>query len=83
MESEQYRLLSTIHSPYDLKRIDDRDLDELCAEIRKKLIETVSSNGGHLASNLGTVELTVALHKTFNAPDDTIIWDVGHQAYTD
>ena len=82
MESEQYRLLSTIHSPYDLKRIDSRDLDELCAEIRKKLIETVSSNGGHLASNLGTVELTVALHKTFNAPDDTIIWDVGHQAYT-
>ncbi|MBR5112935.1 MAG: 1-deoxy-D-xylulose-5-phosphate synthase [Clostridia bacterium] len=82
MESEKYRLLSDIHSPSDLKKIDDRDLDELCTEIRNKLIETVSSNGGHLASNLGTVELTVALHKTFNAPDDTIIWDVGHQAYT-
>lgn len=54
----------------------------LCTEIRRTLIETVASNGGHLASNLGTVELTVALHKSFNSPEDKIIWDVGHQAYT-
>lgn len=80
--SEKYRLLRNINSPSDLKKIDDRDLDELCDEIRKKLIETVSANGGHLASNLGTVELTVALHKSFNSPEDTIVWDVGHQAYT-
>lgn len=79
--SEKFRLLQNIKSPSDLKKIDDNDIDELCFEIRQKIIETVSANGGHLASNLGAVELTVAIHKSFNAPDDTIIWDVGHQAY--
>lgn len=57
-------------------------MEPLCAEIRETLIETVSRNGGHLASNLGTVELTVALYQCFNPPEDTIVWDVGHQAYT-
>lgn len=79
---EKYRFLGRVNSPAELRKLSDGELDILCSEIRSKLIETVSSNGGHLASNLGTVELTVALHRIFNAPDDTIVWDVGHQAYT-
>ncbi|MCR5523823.1 MAG: 1-deoxy-D-xylulose-5-phosphate synthase [Clostridia bacterium] len=77
-----YPILEKIKSPDDVKSLDNTDLDELCSEIRRKLINTVSQTGGHLASNLGTVELTVALHRTFNLPADKIIWDVGHQAYT-
>ena len=65
-----------------MKKLSDAELELLCTEIRQVLIGTVASTGGHLASNLGTVELTVALHKMFNSPDDKIIWDVGHQAYT-
>ena len=78
---EKYRILSTIKSPKDLKMLSDKETEELCAEIREKLIEVVSVNGGHLASNLGIVELTVALHKCFNCPKDSIVWDVGHQSY--
>lgn len=77
-----YHILKSIQGPDDVKKLDESQLDELCSEIRNELIETVSSNGGHLASNLGTVELTVALHKSFNSPEDKIIWDVSHQAYT-
>jgi 1-deoxy-D-xylulose-5-phosphate synthase len=75
-------LLDTIHSPEDLKELSLEQLRQLCAEIRAKIIRTVSSNGGHLASNLGVVELTVALHRVFSSPDDKIVWDVGHQSYT-
>lgn len=83
MESQnKYEFLGRINSPSDLKKLNENELSVLCREIREKLIETVSSNGGHLASNLGTVELTVALHRSFSAPEDTIVWDVGHQAYT-
>ena len=64
-----------------MKKLDDVQLEDLCTEIRKTLVDTVASTGGHLASNLGTVELTVALHKMFNSPEDKIVWDVGHQAY--
>lgn len=78
----RFKILQGIKSPADLKKLDKSELDPLCAEIRDKLIETVSKNGGHLASNLGTVELTVAIHRVFDAPDDKIIWDVSHQAYT-
>ncbi len=78
---EKYRILSTIKSPADLKQLSDEEIIELCSEIREKLIEVVSVNGGHLASNLGIVELTVALHKNFNCPNDSIVWDVGHQSY--
>lgn len=78
---EKYKILSTIKSPGDIKKLDREQIDELCLEIREKLIEVVSVNGGHLASNLGIVELTVALHKCFNAPKDSIVWDVGHQSY--
>ncbi|MBQ2847510.1 MAG: 1-deoxy-D-xylulose-5-phosphate synthase [Clostridia bacterium] len=75
-------ILSNIKNPADVKKLSDGELELLCTEIRQTLIDTVASNGGHLASNLGTVELTVALHKSFNSPEDKIIWDVGHQAYT-
>lgn len=75
------KILSTIHSPADVKKLDEEQLPELADEIREKLIETVSKTGGHLASNLGVVELTIALHRVFHSPDDKIIWDVGHQTY--
>lgn len=67
--------------PQDLKSMNDKEMDLLCTGIREFLIEKVSATGGHLASNLGVVELTVALHKVFDSPADKIIWDVGHQAY--
>ena len=76
---KKYTLLEKINKPDDLKKIED--LTELCAEIRDKVISIVSNNGGHLASNLGVVELTVALYKVFNENSDRIIWDVGHQCY--
>ncbi|MCX7974713.1 MAG: 1-deoxy-D-xylulose-5-phosphate synthase [Candidatus Aminicenantes bacterium] len=75
-------LLKKINSPQDLKRLSIEELEILCQEIRDYIIEVVSRNGGHLASNLGVVELSVALHYVFNSPQDKIIWDVGHQCYT-
>lgn len=78
----EYKILSKIKSSGDVKRIDEEKLPELCVEIREKLIETISINGGHLSPNLGVVELTVALHRSFNFPKDSLVWDVGHQSYT-
>ncbi len=77
-----YQILSNINNPSDIKSLTNEKLEILCDEIRDKLISTVSKNGGHLASNLGAVELTVALHKVFSSPDDQIVFDVGHQCYT-
>lgn len=74
--------LDGVNSPKDIKKLNIDELNQLCAEIRELMIDTVSKNGGHLASNLGTVELTVALHKVFNSPRDQIVFDVGHQCYT-
>ncbi len=74
--------LKNIKSPKDIKKFNKKELASLAQEIREELIETVTRNGGHLASNLGVVELTIALHKVFNSPFDHIIWDVGHQSYT-
>ncbi len=74
-------ILSEISSPKDLKKLNKGELNRLCGELREKIIDTVSKNGGHLASSLGAVELTVALHRSFNAPEDSIIFDVGHQSY--
>ncbi len=74
-------LLHTINSPADIKQLPLADLTILAGEIRQLIIETCAKNGGHLAPSLGVVELTLALHRTFNSPDDKIIWDVGHQAY--
>ncbi len=77
-----YPILSKINSPEDVKKLNIGQTTALCEELRGCIIETVSKNGGHLASNLGSVELTVALHRTFNSPEDAIIFDVGHQSYT-
>ncbi|HSO05805.1 MAG TPA: 1-deoxy-D-xylulose-5-phosphate synthase, partial [Pelomicrobium sp.] len=76
-----YELLTTINDPADLRQLSRRDLHQLAAELRQYLIEVVSKTGGHLSSNLGTVELTIALHYVFNTPEDRIVWDVGHQTY--
>lgn len=78
----EYKLLSKIKSPDDIKSLSLKQLDELSEEIRYKLIETVSDNGGHLAPNLGVVELTIAMHKVFSSPEDQFVFDVGHQCYT-
>ena len=75
-------LINQIKSPEDLQSFSLEQLEMLCNEIRELIIKTVSNNGGHLASNLGVVELTVALHRVFHSPDDDIVWDVGHQSYT-
>ncbi len=74
-------LLDQIKTPDDLKKLDKNDMIRLGVEIREFLLQSVSQTGGHLASNLGVVELTMALHKVFNSPEDKIVWDVGHQAY--
>jgi len=74
-------LLDKVNSPADIKALSQSELDELCAELREVLVRTVSVTGGHLASSLGAVELTVALHRVFDSPEDKIIWDVGHQSY--
>ncbi len=77
----KYKYLDDISSPSDLKRLRAEDIPELCEELRCFLVETVGEHGGHLASNLGVVELSVALHRIFDSPKDKIIFDVGHQAY--
>lgn len=73
--------IDQIHSPEDIRGMTLPELDALCAELRKTLVQTVSKTGGHLSSNLGVVELTVALHKMLDTPRDRIVWDVGHQCY--
>ncbi len=78
---EVFELLGRIASPADLRALERRDLPQLCNELREFLLQSVSRTGGHLSSNLGTVELTVALHYVFNTPDDRLVWDVGHQTY--
>jgi len=75
------KLLDKINEPKDLKGLKPAELKQLAAEIREELVAVVSTNGGHLASNLGVVELTIALHRVFDSPRDKIIWDVGHQSY--
>ena len=79
---DEIKYLNTISSPSDIRNYSDEQLNELCSEIRHVMIDTVSKNGGHLASNLGAVELTIAIHKCFDSPKDKIVWDVGHQIYT-
>ena len=74
-------LLETIHEPADLRDLDPQELDELAGEIRDFIVAAVAENSGHLGSNLGAVELTLALHRVFDSPRDAILWDTGHQAY--
>lgn len=82
MENDRkYEILSAIKSPVDLKKLDIKDLTLLAEELRHRIINVVSKNGGHLASSLGVVEMTIALHYVFDCPDDKLIWDVGHQCY--
>jgi 1-deoxy-D-xylulose-5-phosphate synthase len=76
-----HELLTTIDSPTDLRSLDRSQLKQLAAELRAFLIDSITNTGGHLSSNPGTVELTIALHTVFNTPDDRIVWDVGHQTY--
>ena len=76
-----YPLLDTIHSPADLRLLETDQLKPLADELRAFLLESVSKTGGHLSSNLGTIELTIALHRVFNTPEDRLVWDVGHQTY--
>ncbi len=77
----EYKILNDIKSPYDVKKLNKDEIALLCDEIRSEIIDVVSKNGGHLASSLGAVELTVALHRVFSSPKDAIIFDVGHQSY--
>ena len=81
MDEKKFELLNQIIYPSDLQKLSVGQLPEVCKELREDIIEKVSVNPGHLASSLGVVELTVALHYVFNTPDDRIVWDVGHQAY--
>ena len=74
-------LLRSIDGPSDLRRLSRAQLPALASELRQYVLDSVSKTGGHLGSNLGTVELTVALHYVFNTPDDRVVWDVGHQTY--
>ncbi|CAN7594690.1 1-deoxy-D-xylulose-5-phosphate synthase [Rhizobium sp. LjRoot30] len=74
-------LLNQVDLPVDLRKLDDRDLPQLARELRDEMIDAVSSTGGHLGAGLGVVELTIAIHKVFNTPDDRLIFDVGHQCY--
>ena len=78
----EYKLLASVSSPDDVRKLREEQLTQLCEEIREKMIEVVSVNGGHLSPNLGVVELTVALHRSFDFPKDSVVWDVGHQSYT-
>src|SRR6476620_1127958 len=76
-----YPILEKVDDPADLRLLDRRELAQLATELRAFIVDSVSSTGGHLSSNLGTVELTIALHYVFRTPADKIIWDVGHQTY--
>ncbi|RLD31791.1 MAG: 1-deoxy-D-xylulose-5-phosphate synthase, partial [Bacteroidetes bacterium] len=79
---KQEPLLNRINSPDKLKELSLASLPDLALEIRERIIEVVGNNGGHMASNLGVVELTIAMHRIFNSPVDQFVWDVGHQCYT-
>jgi len=81
-DSRSFPLLDTIASPDDMRQLSERQLVELAAETRQFLLESIGRTGGHLAANLGTVELTIALHYIYRTPEDRVVWDVGHQSYT-
>ena len=81
MSTNAYPLLETVNSPADLRRLSRPELKRVADELRAFVLDSVSKTGGHLSSNLGTVELTVALHYVFDTPRDRLVWDVGHQTY--
>ena len=82
MESNTYPILDTIQGNGDVRALPREQIPALCSELRDFLVENVTKTGGHLASNLGVVELSVALHRVFDLPHDRVIFDVGHQCYT-
>ena len=79
--ADHYPLLDSVKMPEQLRQLSRKQLPELAQELRSFLVESVAQTGGHLSSNLGVVELTIALHYVFNTPDDRLVWDVGHQTY--
>jgi 1-deoxy-D-xylulose-5-phosphate synthase len=81
VEKSKFNLLSQIRYPEDLRKLTVEQLPELCNELREDIVDELSVNPGHLASSIGAIEITVALHYVFNTPDDKLVWDVGHQAY--
>ena len=81
MDKKEFKLLNKIQYPEDLRKLSVEELPQLCEELREDIVQEVAVNPGHLASSLGVVEITVALHYVYNTPDDRIVWDVGHQAY--
>ena len=81
MTPDPRTILSKINSPEDIKNLNNREISQLCGDLRSFILDVVSVHPGHLGSSLGVVELTVAIHKVFNTPYDRLIWDVGHQAY--
>lgn len=81
MSETNYKILAKINSPADIRKLELPELKELCADIRQYMVDVISEIGGHFGGGLGTVELTVALHRVFNTPEDLIVWDTGHQAY--
>mmetsp|Transcript_30079 Transcript_30079/g.38656 ORF Transcript_30079/g.38656 Transcript_30079/m.38656 type:complete len:156 (-) Transcript_30079:17-484(-) len=74
-------LLTSINSPQDLRQLDKKQLPQLAEELRALIVESVQQTGGHISSNLGVIELTLALHYVYDTPDDRLVWDVGHQSY--
>ena len=81
MSETNYKILDKINSPADIRNLELTELKELCADIRRYMVDVISEIGGHFGGGLGTVELTVALHRVFNTPEDLVVWDTGHQAY--
>ena len=81
MNKTTFKTLDKINLPKDLRKLDKKDLDDVCNDLRNYIIGSISENGGHFGASLGVVELTVALHYVYNTPEDKIVWDVGHQAY--
>ena len=81
VDESNYNILFKVNSPKDIRELSVPELKELSEEIRKYMVDVVSQIGGHFGGGLGAVELTVALHKVFDTPDDKLVWDTGHQAY--
>ena len=81
MDKKEFTFLNKIQYPEDLRKLSVDELPQVCEELREDIVQEVAVNPGHLASSLGVVEITVALHYVFNTPEDRIVWDVGHQAY--
>ena len=81
MDKNKYKILSKVDNPSDIKDMSNSELNLLCSDIRQYMVDTISQIGGHFGGGLGAVEIAVAVHKVFNAPQDLIVWDTGHQAY--